>query len=50
VFCVRKRRSEVEYDAYLIACARQNGAPLITLDRGLARAARRLGIELLEVS
>lgn len=38
------------YDAYLIACARQIGAPLLTLDRGLVRAARGLGVQVLEVS
>ena len=37
------------YDAYLIACARQHGAPLLTLDRGLIKAARRLGVHVLEV-
>jgi predicted nucleic acid-binding protein len=38
------------YDAYLIACARQSAAPLLTLDRGLIRAARRLGVQVLEVT
>lgn len=37
------------YDAYLLECARRVNAPLITLDRGLARAAQKIGIELLEV-
>src|SRR6266568_362192 len=32
------------YDAYLIACARMARAPLLTLDHGLARAARRVGV------
>lgn len=36
------------YDAYLIDCARRHGAPLLTLDRGLGRAAEELGIHLLE--
>jgi predicted nucleic acid-binding protein len=38
------------YDAYLIACARQHNAPLLTLDRGLARAAKRIGVQVLEVT
>lgn len=38
------------YDAYLITCARQTGSPLLTVDRGLVRAARRLGVQVLEVS
>jgi predicted nucleic acid-binding protein len=37
------------YDAYLNACARQMSAPLLTLDRGLNKAARRLGVEVLEL-
>jgi len=38
------------YDAYLIACAQQNGAPLLALDRGLINAARHLGVQVLEVA
>lgn len=38
------------YDPYLITCARQTGSPLLTVDRGLVRAARRLGVQVLEVS
>ncbi len=37
------------YDAYLIAGAQSYGLPLLTLDRGLARAAARTGISLVEV-
>jgi predicted nucleic acid-binding protein len=37
------------YDAYLIVCAQQTRAPLLTLDRGLARSARRVGVTVLEV-
>ncbi len=37
------------YDAYLIACARNQRAPLLTLDKGLARAAAEAGIKILEV-
>jgi predicted nucleic acid-binding protein len=36
------------YDAYLIVCAQQVRAPLLTLDRGLARSARRVGVNVLE--
>jgi predicted nucleic acid-binding protein len=37
------------YDAYLIACGLQNRAALLTLDGGLRDAARRAGVEVLEV-
>jgi predicted nucleic acid-binding protein len=37
------------YDAYLIACARRQRAPLMTLDARFGRAARESGVELLEV-
>lgn len=37
------------YDAYLIACARSRRLPLLTLDRGLARAAAQAGVTLVEV-
>jgi predicted nucleic acid-binding protein len=37
------------YDAYILDCAVRHAAPLLTLDRGLMRAAVRLGITLLEV-
>jgi predicted nucleic acid-binding protein len=37
------------YDAYLIACAQMARAPLLTLDRGLARSARRVGVTVLEI-
>ena len=35
-----------EYDAYLLTCALQQRAPLLTLDAGLVRTANTLGIEL----
>ena len=38
------------YDAYLLACARTMKAPLLTLDRPLARVASEMGIDVLEVS
>jgi predicted nucleic acid-binding protein len=38
------------YDAYMIACAQKYRCPLLTLDRGLIRAAKEAGVEVLEVS
>ena len=37
------------YDAYLIECAKQLSAPLLTLDKRLERVATKLGINLMEV-
>ena len=37
------------YDAYLIQCAEQTSSPLLTLDKGLAKTAKQMGIALLEV-
>lgn len=37
------------YDAYLLACATQFRAPLLTLDASLREAAKMLNIEVLEV-
>ena len=37
------------YDACLMACARRQRAPLLTLDARLGRAAREAGVEILEV-
>lgn len=37
------------YDAYVLETARAERLPLLTLDRGLARAAHRLGLRLVEV-
>lgn len=37
------------YDAYLIRCALKYRAPLLSLDRGLIRAARELKADVLEV-
>jgi predicted nucleic acid-binding protein len=36
------------YDACLMACARRQRAPLLTLDARLGRAAREAGVELVE--
>lgn len=37
------------YDAYLIECSRSRRAPLLTLDRALARVATRMMIDVVEV-
>lgn len=37
------------YDAYLMACARRHGAPLLTLDPRLGRVASEAGVNVLEV-
>ncbi|NLX14336.1 MAG: type II toxin-antitoxin system VapC family toxin [Phycisphaerales bacterium] len=37
------------YDAYFLDCAVRRAAPLLTLDRGLARAALKIGVKLLEI-
>ena len=36
------------YDAYVIACAQENRCKLISLDKGLLRAAKAAGVGLLE--
>lgn len=38
------------YDAYLLACARAQRAPLLTLDQALIRAARDADVEVVEVT
>ncbi len=38
------------YDAYLIQCAQLTSTPLLTLDSGLKKAAKEVGVQLLEVS
>ncbi len=37
------------YDAYMVACATKYRCPLLTLDRGLMRAAKQSGVEVMEV-
>ena len=37
------------YDAYFLDCAVRHAAPLLTLDRALERAAKRLGVKVMEV-
>lgn len=37
------------YDAYLIQCAQQTNTALLTLDHGLATAANKMGINVLEI-
>lgn len=36
------------YDAYLMACARRQRAPLLTLDARLGRAAQEAGVQVVE--
>jgi len=36
------------YDAYFLQCAKQLSSPLITLDKGMKKIARKLKIELVE--
>jgi predicted nucleic acid-binding protein len=38
------------YDAYLMACARRQRAPLLTLDARLGRAAQEVGVQVVEVA
>jgi len=38
------------YDAYMIACALNRNCPLLTLDSGLAYAAKAAGVEVWEVN
>lgn len=47
---VAHQRQIYAYDAYFIVCARQQSCPLITLDRGLQRAARAAQISLVEIA
>ena len=37
------------YDGYVLEAAHANRLPLLTLDSGMARAAKRLGLGLVEV-
>ncbi len=37
------------YDAYLLACAKNRRAPLLTLDKALMKAGRGAGVKVLEV-
>jgi predicted nucleic acid-binding protein len=37
------------YDAYLIECSRARRAPLLTLDRALARVATKMMIDVMEI-
>jgi len=38
------------YDAYVLACSRSTGCPVMSLDRGLLTAAEALAIDIVEVS
>jgi predicted nucleic acid-binding protein len=37
------------YDAYMLVCARRARTPLLTLDAALGRAAKKIGVQVLEV-
>ena len=37
------------YDAYLILCSQQTSTPLLSLDKGLKKVAKNIGIQVLEV-
>lgn len=43
------RHKVYAYDAYMIACALNRNCPLLTLDGGLAYAAKAAGVEVWEV-
>lgn len=47
---IAQERGIYAYDAYMIACAEKYRCPLLTLDKGLVRAAQEAGIEVLEVN
>lgn len=44
-----ERANVYAYDAYILDCAVRHHAPILTLDRPLARTARDMNIEVLEV-
>ena len=44
------RHKVYAYDAYMIACALNRSCPLLTLDGGLAYAAKAAGVEVWEVN
>ncbi len=44
------RHKVYAYDAYMIACALNRDCPLLTLDSGLAYAAKAAGVEVWEVN
>ncbi|MFG1691569.1 type II toxin-antitoxin system VapC family toxin [Gemmatimonadota bacterium] len=47
---IAQERGIYAYDAYMLACAEKYRCPLLTLDKGLVRAAQEAGIEVLEVN
>lgn len=47
---IAEDRGIYAYDAYMIACAGKYRCPLLTLDKGLVRAAGEAGIDVMEVS
>lgn len=46
---IAHRMNMYAYDAYFLDCALRHAAPLLTLDSGLQRAAREMGLDLMEV-
>lgn len=46
VLSITAQANAYAYDAYFLDCALRHGAPLLTLDRTLGRAATSLGIRL----
>ncbi len=46
---ISKTQNIYAYDAYLIQCAQQTSTSLLTLDKGLKSAARRVGVNVLEL-
>ncbi len=46
---IAEERSIYAYEAYVIACAEKYRCPLLTLDKGLDRAAVEAGVEVMEV-
>jgi predicted nucleic acid-binding protein len=49
VLSIAHQTKAYAYDAYFLDCAVRHTAPLLTLDRGLKRAALKLGVKLMEV-
>jgi predicted nucleic acid-binding protein len=43
-----KKNSLKKYDAYFLECAENLRSPLLTLDIGMKRVAREIGITILE--
>lgn len=46
---ISNRLNIYAYDAYVLACAQTHRCPVLTLDAGLIRAAKQIGVAILEV-